>query len=108
MVMVVFDLLVHKVESASASRCGERSVITMLRAPACRTTDAAMTPMGPAPVMRTSSPSTGNASAECTALPNGSKIAATSGSTGSRWRHTLVAGTATYSAKPPSRSTPTC
>ena len=35
-------------------------------------------PIGPAPVTSTSSPSTGNASAVCTALPNGSKIAATS------------------------------
>ena len=33
-----------------------------------------MIPIGPAPVMRTSSPSTGKVSAVCTALPNGSKI----------------------------------
>ena len=43
-----------------------------------------MIPIGPAPVMSTSSPSTRKLSAECTALPNGSKIAATSGSIGAR------------------------
>ena len=37
-----------------------------------------MMPIGPAPVISTSSPSTSNESAVCTALPNGSKIAATS------------------------------
>ena len=37
-----------------------------------------MMPIGPAPVTSTSSPSTGNANAVCTALPRGSKIAATS------------------------------
>ena len=40
------------------------SVMTTLRAPACRTTAAAMMPIGPAPVMSTSSPSTRN-SARC-------------------------------------------
>ncbi len=80
--------------------------MTTCRAPACRTTAAAMSPIGPAPVMSTSSPSTGKLSAECTALPNGSKMAATSGSVPGGWRHTLVAGTATRSAYPPSRSMP--
>ena len=37
-----------------------------------------MMPIGPAPVISTSSPSTSNWSAVCTALPNGSKIAWTS------------------------------
>ena len=44
------------------------------------TTAAAITPIGPAPVINTSSPSTPKESAVCTALPNGSKMAATSGS----------------------------
>ena len=59
---------------------GVESVTTTWRAPAWRTTAAAMQPIGPAPVMSTSSPSTGNDSAVCTALPNGSKIEATSSS----------------------------
>ena len=50
--------------------------------------------------------STGNASDACTALPKGSKMAATSGSTRCGCRHTFVAGTTTSSAKPPSRSMP--
>jgi hypothetical protein len=54
------------------------SLTTTNRAPAWRTIADAIRPIGPAPVMSTSSPSTGNASAVCTALPNGSKIAATS------------------------------
>ena len=61
---------------------------------------------GPAPVISTSSPTSGKDSAVCTALPNGSKIAATSRSTGTRCTHTLAAGSATYSAKAPSRPTP--
>src|SRR6185312_14458977 len=52
--------------------------MTTWRAAACLATAAAMMPMGPAPVTSTSSPSTGNAKAVCTALPSGSKIAATS------------------------------
>ena len=60
---------------------GFTSVMTTWRAPAWRTTAAAMMPMGPAPVISTSSPSTGNESAVCTALPKGSKMAATSWST---------------------------
>ena len=63
---------------ASSRRYGFTSVTTTWRAPAWRTTAAAMMPIGPAPVISTSSPSTGNESAVWTALPNGSKIAATS------------------------------
>ena len=63
---------------ASSRRYGFTSVMTTCRAPACRATAAAMMPIGPAPVISTSSPSTGNDSAVCTALPNGSKIEATS------------------------------
>ncbi len=63
---------------ASASRYGFTSVTTTCRAPACRATSTAMIPIGPAPVISTSSPSTSNWSAVCTALPNGSKIACTS------------------------------
>ena len=55
----------------------------------------------PRPVISTSSPSTGNCSAECTALPNGSKIAATSRSIDGSWCQTLVIGSAMYSAKAP-------
>ena len=65
-----------------------------------------MSPIGPAPLIRTSSPRTGNASAVWTALPNGSKIAATSGSIPGQWCQMFVIGRATYSAKAPSRPTP--
>ena len=65
-----------------------------------------MMPIGPAPVISTSSPTTGNDSAVCTALPNGSKIAATSRSTGSLCTQALLAGSATYSANAPGTWTP--
>ena len=91
---------------ASSSRYGFRSVTTTWRAPAWRTTAAAMQPIGPAPVMSTSSPSTGNASAVCTAFPNGSKIAATSSSTPGQWCQMFVIGSATSSANAPGRLTP--
>ena len=89
-------------ESASASRSSDMSVMTTLRAPWNLATSAAMIPIGPAPVTRTSSASAGNCSAACTALPNGSKIAATSGSMPSGCTHTLPAGIAKYSQKAPS------
>ena len=92
---------------ASSRRYGLRSVTTTWRAPAWRTTAAAIRPIGPAPVISTSSPSVLKASAVWTALPSGSKIAATSRSTPSRWRQTLVIGSAMYSAKAPGRLTPT-
>ncbi|CAM5270348.1 hypothetical protein STANM309S_00714 [Streptomyces tanashiensis] len=91
---------------ARARRSSLTSVMTTLRAPACLATAAAMMPIGPAPVTRTSSPTSGKERAVCTALPKGSKIAATSRSTGTRCTHTLEAGSATYSAKAPSRPTP--
>jgi SP family arabinose:H+ symporter-like MFS transporter len=73
-----FTARVAPILRASSSRKGFMSVITTCRAPAWRTTGIAMMPMGPAPVMSTSSPSTGNESAVWTALPKGSKMAATS------------------------------
>ena len=83
------------------------SVITVYRAPACRATAAAMIPIGPAPVTSTSSPSSGNESAVCTAFPKGSKIAATSNGIVSRCRQIFVIGSAMYSANAPGRFTPT-
>ena len=65
-----------------------------------------MSPIGPAPEISTSSPRVGNASAVWTALPNGSKIAATSSSIPGQWCQTLVIGSTTYSANAPSRPTP--
>ena len=56
---------------------GLTSVMTTWRAPQCFAMPTAMHPIGPAPVMSTSSPSTGKLSAVCTAFPNGSKMAAT-------------------------------
>ena len=76
-------------------------MITTCRAPACLLTIAAIMPIGPAPVTKTSSPSMGKASAVWTALPKGSKIAATSGSMGSRCTQALPDGKARYSAKAP-------
>ena len=67
-----------------------------------------MQPMGPAPVISTSSPSTSNRSVVWTALPKGSKIAATSLSmVSSWWCQTLLIGSTTYSANAPGRFTPT-
>ena len=91
---------------ASSRRYGLTSVITTWRAPACRTTAAAISPIGPAPVISTSSPRTGNCNAECTALPNGSKIAATSRSIEGSWCQTFVIGSAMNSANAPGRFTP--
>ena len=79
---------------------------TTCRAPAWRTTLAAMIPIGPAPVISTSSPSTSNCRAVCTALPNGSKIACTSRGMFGSWAQTLVIGSARYSANAPGRLTP--
>ena len=64
--------------SASARRGALTSVMTTNRAPTWRQTAAAISPIGPAPVMSTSSPTRGKLRAVCTALPNGSKIAARS------------------------------
>src|SRR4051794_27659498 len=101
-----FTARVTPIFRARSSRYSERSVITTFRAPACSATAAAITPIGPAPVISTSSPTSGNDRAVCTALPNGSKIAATSRSTGSLCTHALLAGRATYSANAPGTWTP--
>jgi hypothetical protein len=69
-------------------------------------TGTAITPMGPAPVMSTSSPTRSKDSAVCTALPKGSKKAAISSLMPSGSLKTLNAGIATYSAKQPWRLTP--
>ena len=79
----------------------------MCRAPQCRAMATAMMPMGPAPVMSTSSPTTLNASAVCVALPNGSRMEAISSSMASGSLKTLVAGMVRYSANAPARLTPT-
>ena len=77
---------------ASSSRSGDTSVMTTKRAPACFATAAAMMPIGPAPVTSTSSPSEGKVNAVWTALPKGSKIAATSRSMSAGCTQTLPAG----------------
>ena len=66
-----------------------------------------MTPIGPAPVMRTSSPTRSKDNAVCTAFPSGSKKAAISSGISFGTRNTFTAGMATYSAKQPGRCTPT-
>ena len=98
--------IVAPIRGASSRRYGFSSVTTTWRAPAWRTIAAAMQPIGPAPVIRTSSPSTGNASAVWIALPNGSKIAATSSSMPGQCCQMFVTGSATSSAKAPGRLTP--
>ncbi len=93
--------------SASCNRYGLISVITMLRAPAKRATAAAIMPIGPAPVISTSSPTTSNESTVCTAFPSGSKMAPMSNETSSGNGTTLNAGITKYSANAPGRVTPT-
>jgi len=61
--------------------------MTMYRAPAWRAIAVAMMPMGPAPVISTSSPRTGKDRAVCVALPSGSKHDSTSvGMAGSQYQ----------------------
>ena len=79
------------------------SVITTLRAPARLATSAPMMPIGPAPVTSTSSPTRSKLSAVCTALPKGSKIAATSSGMSSGIGTTLRSGMQRYSANDPGR-----
>ena len=55
----MFTARVTPSERAKASRSSLWSVITTCRAPACLLTMAAMMPIGPAPVTKTSSPSIG-------------------------------------------------
>src|SRR2546421_503344 len=66
-----------------------------------------MMPIGPAPVMSTSSPTRLNDKAVCVALPKGSKIDARSSEISSGILNALKAGITRYSAKAPSRLTPT-
>ncbi len=67
----------------------------------------AITPIGPAPVTSTSSPTTENRSAVCTALPSGSSTAATSSPMWSGSGKTFCAGITSSSANAPARVTPT-
>ena len=73
------------------------SVMTTWRAPQWRAIATAMMPIGPAPVMSTSSPTTLNASAVCVALPNGSRMEAISSSMAGESLNTLLAGSVRYS-----------
>ena len=67
----------------------------------------AMQPMGPAPVMSTSSPTRSKDRAVWVALPSGSRNAATSSEMSSGSGKAFTAGMARYSAKQPGRFTPT-
>ena len=93
--------------AASFRRIGLMSVMTTCRAPTWRATAPAMMPIGPAPVISTSSPTRLKDSAVCVALPNGSKIAASSSGMSAGILKALKAGIARYSAKAPARLTPT-
>ncbi len=66
-----------------------------------------MQPMGPAPVMSTSSPTTSNLRAQWVALPKGSRKAAMSSEMSGGSLKALLAGRSRYSAKQPGRLTPT-
>src|SRR5688572_17702697 len=66
-----------------------------------------MMPIGPAPVISTSSPTRLKLSAVWVALPNGSRMAASSSLMPSGILKALTAGMARYSANAPSRLTPT-
>ncbi len=79
----------------------------MCRAPTNRAIDVAITPIGPAPVIRTSSPTRLKARAVCVAFPNGSRIEAMSSLMDSLSLNVLTAGIDRYSAKHPGRFTPT-
>ncbi len=93
--------------AASESRYSFTSVMTTWRAPTCLAIATAMMPIGPAPVMSTSSPTRSNESAVCAALPSGSRIAAISSGMVAGRRNALTAGMTRYSAKQPARFTPT-
>jgi hypothetical protein len=80
--------------------------MTTWRAPTWRATAAAMMPIGPAPVMITSSPTRSKASTVWTALPSGSRIAPISSSMASGRGTMLKAGIFRYSANAPGRLTP--
>ena len=71
------------------------SVTTTCLAPAWRTIAAARTPIGPAPVISTSSPTAGHCSAVWVALPSGSKQDTTSSDIPAGTRQMLLAGTDT-------------
>ena len=66
-----------------------------------------MQPIGPAPVIKTSSPKTSKLSAVCTAFPSGSLHDSTSSGMCGSQCHTFVSGIDKYSANAPGRFTPT-
>ena len=74
-------------------------MITTWRAPACLQIGMAMQPIGPAPVISTSSPTRSNESAVCTALPNGSKQESTSSGIDGSACQQFSCGIATNSAQ---------
>ena len=76
--VLTFTARVAPIFLARSRRYSLMSVITTWRAPTCLATAAAIIPIGPAPVIKTSSPTKSNDNAVCTALPKGSKIAAKS------------------------------
>ncbi len=104
---VTFTARVTPIWRAKSRRYSFTSVITTWRAPTCFATAAAIIPIGPAPVISTSSPTKSNESAVCTALPNGSKIDARSSEIPSGILNALNAGITKYSEKQPVRFTPT-
>ena len=80
--------------------------MSTFRAPTCSAIAADIMPIGPAPVINTSSPTKSKDNVACTAFPNGSKILPTSLLTDSGNATTFEAGIIRYSANAPSLSTP--
>ncbi|MNI70633.1 hypothetical protein D3C73_1264570 [compost metagenome] len=105
-VLATLTTRVAPMSAASFRRKSLTSVTTTLRAPMCLQMPAAMMPIGPAPVISTSSPMTLNSSAQCAALPYGSKKAASSDGIWSGIGHRLLAGITMYSANAPLTLTP--
>ena len=83
------------------------ATLTTRAAPSARAAVTAMSPIGPQPLISTLRPATPPpAIAACTAMPNGSIIAAISNGMSRGFTQAICAGTVTYSAKAPSMSMP--
>ena len=76
-------------------------------APSARAAATVISPIGPQPLISTVWPATPEpARAACTAIPNGSSIAAVSWASSGGFTQAITAGTVNRSAKAPSMSMP--
>mmetsp|Transcript_90431 Transcript_90431/g.282823 ORF Transcript_90431/g.282823 Transcript_90431/m.282823 type:complete len:221 (-) Transcript_90431:320-982(-) len=104
---MTFTARVTPIFRARSKRYSFTSVMTTLCAPTCLARAAPMMPIGPAPVIRTSSPTRSKERVVWVALPKGSKREATSSLTSGGKGKALLAGMHRNSAKAPWRFTPT-